>query len=156
MATTSPSVKSASAPSVRVTDPWSAMRQDMNELLGSFWGGTAPSKSINAAYVPALDVSEKENCFELHMDIPGLEAKDLDIQVHGNTVTVSGHRKEESEQKDKTYHRIERRSGSFSRTVTLPCEVAVKEVAAEYTNGVLNVVLPKCEKSRPAKISVKG
>ena len=65
-------------------------------------------------------------------------------------------RSEEKEEKGKTIHRIERRSGSFSRTVTLPCEVTAKEVAAEYTNGVLSVVLPKCEKSRPNKITVKG
>jgi HSP20 family protein len=76
--------------------------------------------------------------------------------VHGNTVTVSGNRREEKEDKGKTYHRVERRSGSFSRTITLPCEVDTKEVAAEYTNGVLNVVLPKCEKAKLSKISIKS
>lgn len=105
---------------------------------------------------PALDVSEKDNSFEIHVDIPGIESKDVDVQVLGNTVTISGSRKEEKEEKGKTFHRIERSSGSFSRTVTLPCEVNEKEVAAEYTNGVLSVILPKSESAKPKKVNVKG
>jgi len=154
MSTQTPSVKSSSAPAVRITDPWTLMRQEMNDLFANVWGGSASMPG--GTFAPALDVVEKDNSFELHMDVPGLDAKDLDIQVQGNSVTVSGQRKSEKEEKGKTFHRIERRSGSFSRTITLPCTVSEKEVAAEYTNGVLNVVLPKCEKARPSKITVKG
>ena len=153
MTTTTPAIRQSSTPAVRISDPWTAMRQEMNELISNIWGGNGTSLN---SFAPALDVAEKDNSFELHMDVPGMEAKDLDIQVQGNTVTVSGNRKEEKEEKGKTFHRIERRSGSFSRTVTLPCEVTAKEVAAEYTNGVLNVVLPKSEKAKPNKITVKG
>lgn len=155
MPATTPSKQTSGTTPVRITDPWSAMRQDMSDLITNFWGGSErllPSSS----FAPEMDISEADNNFELRMDIPGMEAKDLDIQVHGNTVTVSGQRKEEKEEKGKTFHRIERRSGSFSRTVTLPCDVTEKEVAAEYTNGVLTVILPKCEESRPKKIAVKG
>ena len=152
MATNAPAVRQSSSPSVRITDPWTAMRQEMNDLVSSIWGGNGNGSAPTTAFTPALDIAEKDNSFELRMDIPGMEAKDLDIQVQGNTVTVSGHRNEEKEEKDKKFHRIERRSGSFSRTLTLPCDVTVKEVAAEYTNGVLHVVLPKCEKSRPNKL----
>jgi len=155
MSTSTPSVKTQSTPSVRISDPWMSMRQEMNDLITSFWGskGAGP---LSGSFSPELDIAEKDNSFELRMDVPGMEAKDLDIQVQGNTVTVSGHRREEKEEKGKTFHRVERRSGSFSRTVTLPCAVTEKEVAAEYTNGVLNVVLPKCEKAKPNKITVKG
>lgn len=153
MTTTTPAIRQSSTPAVRISDPWTAMRQEMNELISNIWGGNGTALS---SFAPALDVAEKDNSFELHMDVPGMEAKDLDIQVQGNTVTVSGNRKEEKEEIGKTFHRIERRSGSFSRTVTLPCEVTAKEVAAEYTNGVLNVVLPKSEKAKPNKITVKG
>ncbi len=156
MTATTPAVRQSSTPAVRVTDPWTAMRQEMNELISNFWGSNGSGSALVASFAPALDVAEKDNSFELHMDIPGMEAKDLDIQVQGNTVTVSGNRKEEKEEKGKTFHRVERRSGSFSRTISLPCDVTAKEVAAEYTNGVLNVVLPKCEKARPNKITVKG
>jgi HSP20 family protein len=157
MTSTTPAVKQSTTAAVRITDPWTALRQEMNDLFSGFWNGNAGGPGVmSPTFAPSLDVAEKDNCYELHIDVPGMEAKDLDIQVHGNTVTVSGNRKEEKEDKGKTYHRVERRTGSFSRTITLPCEVDTKEVAAEYTNGVLNVVLPKCEKARPSKISIKS
>jgi len=133
------------------------MRQEMNDLLSSFWSGNGDVGSVfKGGMAPALDIAEKDNSFEIRMDIPGVESKDLDVEVHGNTVTISGRRKEEKEEKGKTFHRVERSAGSFSRTVTLPCSVSEKEVAAEYTNGVLSVVLPKSEDARPKKVSIKG
>lgn len=155
MAVNIPTRASATSSVARVSDPFAAMRQDFNELLANFWNGSGLNIP-RSAFAPELDIAERDNSFELRMDIPGMEAKDLDIQVHDNTVTISGQRKEEKEEKGKTFHRIERRSGSFSRTVTLPCSVNEKEVAAEYTNGVLSVVLPKCEESKSRKITVKG
>ena len=129
------------------------MRQEMNELISNLWNGNG---FLTRGFSPPLDVAEKDESFELHMDIPGFAAKDIDVQVQGNTVTVSGTREEEKDEKGKTFHRIERSSGAFSRTVSLPCAVNEKEIAAEYTNGVLSVVLPKSEEARPKKISVKG
>lgn len=155
MATTSLTRSQAATPSVRVSDPFTAIRREMNDLFANIWGPNG-NGTLQASFAPALDVAEKDNCFELHMDIPGMETKDIDLQVQGNTVTVTGSRKEEKEEKGKTFHRIERSSGSFSRTVTLPCNVAEKEVAAEYTNGVLSMVLPKSEDARPKKVSIKG
>lgn len=155
MATTTPAIKQSASPAVRITDPWNIMRQEMNDLLSGFWNGNNTG-SLVPGFSPAIDIAEKDNSFELRVDVPGIEAKDLEIQVQGNTVTVSGQRKEEKEEKGKTFHRVERRSGSFSRTVTLPCPVTEKEVAAEYTNGVLNIVLPKCEEARPRKINIRG
>jgi HSP20 family protein len=158
MASTLTRAQSAT-PSVRITDPFTLMRQQMNELLSNIWSGNGNGGGnglFKGAIAPALDVAEKDNSFEIRMDIPGVDSKDLDVEVHGNTVTISGSRKQEKEEKGKTFHRIERSSGSFSRTVTLPCGVSEKEVAAEYTNGVLSVVLPKSEEARPKKVSIKG
>lgn len=145
----------SAAPAVRISDPFTAMQSELNDWFSNIWG-TNGNGALSATFAPELDIAEKDTCFELRMDIPGMESKDMDIQVQGNTVTISGQRKEEKEEKGKTYHRVERRSGSFSRTVTLPCAVTEKEVAAEYTNGVLSVVLPKSEEARPKKISIKG
>lgn len=90
------------------------------------------------------------------MDIPGMESKDFDVKVQGNLVTVSGERKEEKEEKGKTFHRVERRTGKFSRSFTLPCSVNQDEVAADYTQGVLTLKLPKCETEKCRKVAVKG
>jgi len=155
MATTNLARSQSATPSVRISDPFTAIRREMNDLFANIWAPNG-NGTLPASFAPALDVAEKDNCFELHMDIPGMETKDIDIQVQGNTVTVTGSRKEEKEEKGKTFHRVERSSGSFSRTVTLPCNVTEKEVAAEYTNGVLSVVLPKSEDARPKKVSIKS
>ncbi len=84
------------------------------------------------------------------------------MRRHASTVrlhemdTDSGQRLEEKESKDKTFYRLERRSGSFSRTVTMPCNINEDEVVAEYVNGVLSLTLPKAESAKAKKISVKG
>jgi HSP20 family protein len=106
--------------------------------------------------VPSIDVSETDKSVEVKLDVPGVKAKEIDIQLNGNLLTVSGERKEEEEKKGKTFHRIERRYGSFSRSVTLPCPVQEDEVAAEYRDGVLSITLPKTEEAKSKKITVKS
>ena len=148
------SKKSAPSPSVAVSrDPFSVMRDEMNDLISRIWHG--PDGSNVLALTPAVDVSEDDNAYEIRVDAPGVSAENFDIQVQGNTISISGKREEEKEEKNKTFHRIERRSGSFSRAITLPSDINEDEVAAQYDNGVLTLTLPKSEKSKSRKISVK-
>jgi HSP20 family protein len=114
---------------------------------GSWWTG-----DVN----PSVDLAETDQAFEIRVDVPGMEAKDFDIQVSGNVATIRGERREEKEEKGKTFHRVERRCGAFSRSLTLPGRVNEDEVAAEYANGVLTLTLPKREDATPKKVSVKG
>jgi HSP20 family protein len=109
-----------------------------------------------ATSIPSIDLSETEKSVEVKLDVPGVKAKEIDIRLNGNLLTVSGERKEEEEKKGKTFHRIERRYGSFSRSITLPCPVQEDEVAAEYRDGVLSITLPKTEDSKAKKIAVKS
>jgi HSP20 family protein len=136
-------------------DPFTAIREEMKDLRSQMFGG-GDEGWLAGAMAPALDMSETETAIDVRMDLPGITAKDIDIQVNGNLLTVSGERKEEKEEKRKTFHRVERSYGSFSRTVTLPCAVNESEVAAEYKDGVLTVKLPKTEESKAHKIKVKG
>lgn len=136
-------------------NPLQALRHEMEELMNRFWDGDQ-QELLSSSFTPKLDLSETDNAYEVRMDVPGMQAKDIDVQVHGNVVTLSGSRKEEKTEKGRTFHRVERRSGSFSRTLSLPCDIKEDEVAAEYTGGVLTVVLPKCEKERARRIAVKG
>jgi HSP20 family protein len=154
MMATNISKKSASTPSLAISrDPFSAMREEMNDLISRIWYGQDGSSVL--ALTPAVDVSEDDNAYEIRVDAPGVSAENFDIQVQGNTISISGKREEEKEEKDKTFHRIERRSGSFSRAITLPSDINEDEVAAQYDNGVLTLTLPKSEKSKSRKISVK-
>jgi HSP20 family protein len=127
----------------------------MNELRTRLMGD-AGEGWFTGAMVPALDMSETDTAIEVRVDLPGVSAKDIDIQVSGSVLTISGERQEEKEEKGKTFHRLERRYGNFSRTLTLPCPVVESEVAAEYRDGVLTITLPKTEESKAHKIKVKG
>jgi HSP20 family protein len=89
------------------------------------------------------------------VDLPGVKPDDIDIRLSGNTLRLHGERKEEQQEKGRTFHRIERRRGNCSRSITLPCAVVEDEVAAEYNDGVLTVTLPKCEEAKSRKIEVK-
>jgi HSP20 family protein len=135
--------------------PLGNLREEMEELMSRAFGAEAalwPSERIN----PSLDLAETASNVEVRMDIPGMEAKDIDIQVNGNLLTISGERKEEHEEQGKTFHRVERRVGSFSRSVTLPCSVRDDAVDAQYKNGILTVKLPKTEAAKSKKIAVKS
>jgi HSP20 family protein len=136
-------------------DPFTALREEMNDLSTRFLGEEAEGW-FTGTMAPSLDMSETDNTIEVRMDLPGVTAKEIDIQISGNVLTVSGQRKEEKEEKGRTYHRVERRYGSFSRSVTLPSVVAESEVAAEYHDGVLSITMPKTEESKAHKIKVKS
>jgi HSP20 family protein len=105
-------------------------------------------------FMPSLELKEDENQFILHLDIPGMERKDLDISVVGNTLTVKGERKEEESKKGKGYFYSERRYGSFQRSIELPAAVKADKVGASYKNGVLELTLPKSEKAKAKQIKV--
>jgi len=113
---------------------------------------------LKAAMDAAMDVAETEQAFEVKMDLPGVETENVDIQIDNNTLTVRGQRSEEKEEKDdkKQYHRVERYSGSFSRSIVLPYALNENETAAEFKNGVLRIVIPKSEDAKPRKIKIKG
>jgi HSP20 family protein len=132
-----------------------SIREEMEELFSRAFGEEGGPWSAERI-VPSLDLAESDAAIEVRVDIPGMDAKDIDIQVNGNLLTISGERKEEKEEKGKTYHRIERRCGSFSRTVTLPAPVKEDAVDAQYKNGILTVKLPKTEEAKSKKITVKS
>lgn len=105
--------------------------------------------------IPALDLSETAEAVEVKIDAPGMKPSDLEVQVNGNLLTIGGERKEEKEEKGRTFHRVERRCGRFSRTITLPCAVDETKVDAQYRDGILRINLPKTEESKAHKITVK-
>lgn len=132
-----------------------AMLRELEELFSGY-AGIEPESWIMGRLVPALDLTETNEAIEVRMDLPGINAKDIDIRINGNLLTINGERKEEKEQKGTTYHRMERRSGRFSRSVTLPCQVVEDNIDANYHGGVLTVMMPKAEAAKSRKIDVKS
>ncbi|QDU10021.1 Hsp20/alpha crystallin family protein [Gimesia aquarii] len=131
--------------------PFWVLRNEMDNLLSRFSG----EGGLTQAFDAVLDMSETDNEIEVRMDVPGIQPEEIEVEVTGNTLLITGERKEEKEEKGRTYHRIERSSGSFSRSMTLPCEVDSDQVEAQCDNGVLTISLPKSNLSKPHKITVK-
>ncbi|MGV3483722.1 MAG: Hsp20/alpha crystallin family protein [Planctomycetaceae bacterium] len=126
------------------------MRQLISRVFSDSKDQIWPAGSLGS-----LDLSETDNEITVRLDLPGVDAKEIDIQINGNLLTVAGERKEEKEEKDKLYHRVERRYGSFSRSVSLPCAVDQEQVDAQYCDGVLSIKLPKSDIAKSRKIEIK-
>jgi HSP20 family protein len=135
--------------------PWRRpLRDEVEDLISRFWD--ADTDWFGGEISPSADISETDKTVEVRMDVPGMKAADIDIKLSNNVLTVTGERNEEKEEKGRTFHRVERRLGKFSRSFTLPCAVAEDEVAAEYRDGTLNITLPKSEEAKARKITVKS
>ena len=116
----------------------------------------ADENGVNGArdFVPSIDIAENEIGYEVSVDLPGLNPEDVSVEMHDNQLTISGKRESRQEEKDKTFHRVERRYGEFRRVVALPTPVDEENISADYQQGVLKVVLPKSEKLKPTRIPV--
>lgn len=108
--------------------------------------------------VPAVDLIERDNAYEVHVDLPGLEQKNIEVNVAGGVLTIKGEKEESKEEKKEDFHMRERRFGSFERALRIPDGVDADKVEAACKNGVLTVTLPKsAETPNPVrKIAVKG
>ena len=127
--------------------------QNLNRLFQEFSRGT-DELLTSGTFVPPVDIYEDERSITLKVEVPGMDEKDLDIKLENNTLTVSGERKFEKEEKEENFHRIERRYGSFSRSFTLPNTVESENVQANYENGILSIKLAKRAEARPKQIKV--
>jgi HSP20 family protein len=133
------------------------LRREMDRLFDRFFDLKPVSfPGEEAHFIPSVDVSETEKDVRVKAELPGMEAKDIDVSVQGRMLTIRGERKHESEQKDENFHRIERSYGSFSRTVELPAEVDESKVEATYKRGVLNLSMPKTMSETVKKIAIKS
>jgi HSP20 family protein len=126
---------------------WDPLRE-MERALGPLAGGVD--------FVPSFEVRETHDAYIFKADLPGLTEKDLDIQITGNRLSVSGTRSAEEVQEGDRYYAVERSYGAFTRGFTLPDDTDLEHIEAEMKDGVLNLVIPKKEEMRPKKISVKG
>ena len=135
------------------------LQNEMNRLFSTFFdspaGGTAVGNGQSLRrWVPAMDLIETEDHFVLKADLPGLGADDVTIEVEDNVLTVSGDRKVEHESSREGFYRVERASGAFRRSLTLPEGVKLDDIAASFDKGVLEVRIPKPEERKPRKVSI--
>jgi len=141
--------------------PWDPFKnlitlQDrMNRLFEETMEGGKKAELVRAgAWAPPVDIFENENEIILSAELPGIDMKDVDVQVRENTLTLKGERKMEKAEHKENYHRVERVYGSFMRSFTLPSTVDQEKITANYTKGVLEIRLPKTAKSKPTQIKI--
>ena len=130
-----------------------SLQHRMNRLFDAQFGGREESLTAGA-FVPPVDVYEDEHSVQLKLEVAGVAEKDLDIKVENNTLTVSGERKFDKEEKEENFHRVERRYGSFTRSFTLPTTVNTEDIKADYEQGVLKIRLAKRQEAKPKQIKV--
>lgn len=132
-------------------------RSEMDSLFNRFFD-LAPFSRLRGAgeWMPAVDVSETDKEVVVQAEIPGMEANDIDISLNGRILSIKGEKKQVQEEKEKNYHRIERRYGSFSRSFELPADVDANNVEAKYKDGVLRLSLAKTKEQSVKKIEVKA
>jgi HSP20 family protein len=128
----------------------------MNRLFNTAFDAPAQGNGGARRWVPAMDLVETDEHFVLRADLPGVTEQDVSIELEDNLLTVSGERKAEHEEKREGFYRLERASGAFSRSLTLPKGVDGEAVTAGFENGVLEVRIPKPEQRRPRKISISA
>jgi HSP20 family protein len=141
---------------------WDAAREldtlqhEMNRLFSSFFDTptTGNGASAGRRWVPAMDLVETDEHFLLKADLPGMTESDVAIEVERNVLTISGERKVETEAKKDGYYRIERASGKFARSLTLPEGVDAEAVTASFANGVLEIRIPKPVQAQPRRVQI--
>ncbi len=137
-------------------DPFSEMlslRDAMNQLFEESF--VAPSFTRRGqGFVPALDLSETDDAFLVEATVPGLKPEDLEVTVENNVLTIKGEMRQETEDRKRNYHRVERRYGQFQRTIALPSTVKADQIQASLSNGILRLEIPKAEEVKPRRIAV--
>ena len=128
------------------------LQQQMNQLFEAY----SPMRMRPAPGYPAMNIWTSEDGIKLTAEVPGVHSEDIDINVVGETLTLSGERKADEMKEGARYHRQERGYGKFTRSIQLPFPVDVNQVEATFKSGVLNVSLPRAEEDKPRKIAVKS
>jgi HSP20 family protein len=170
MAQTPVEVKKTPAPA-RTTDAWQSFRGEMDRLFDRFSGNfgfpslrrmfdVEPAWTYQSSFTfptPAVDVTEDDKAFKISAELPGLEEKNIEVTLSGDTLTIKGEKTFEKDEKSKDHHVSERAYGSFQRSFALPDDVDRDKIEAGLSKGVLTVSLPKtAQAQKQKKIEVKA
>jgi len=135
-----------------------SIQDELNRLFGRTYGDTGSEitrQGMSGSWMPAVDVYETSDTLVVSAELPGIDPKQVDVTVEDSTLTISGQRTFEQETEQQNYHRVERRYGSFARSIRLPQTADAERVAARFDKGVLTVEVPKREEAKPKRIEVK-
>jgi HSP20 family protein len=132
------------------------IQSEMNRLFNTYFDSPTPANggATLRRWIPAMDLVETEQEFVLRADLPGVDESDVKIELEDRVLTIAGERKAEHEERKEGYYRVERSSGAFTRTLTLPEGVNPDAIQASFAKGVLEVRIPKPEEKKPHRVSI--
>ena len=132
------------------------MQREFDRLFDNFFP-THPSNGNGESdvWTPRTDLSETEDAYLINLDLPGLTKEDVEISFHDGTLSISGERRHEETEEDRTFVRVERSYGQFYRAFTLPQTAETESIEATFGDGVLNIRVPKVEEVKPQRIDIK-
>jgi HSP20 family protein len=134
-----------------------AQMAQMSPMLARALGlqGQPQGSGTATAWAPALDISERKDAYLVTVELPGVEADDLEITLEDGLLTIQGERHFAHDSSEQQFHRVERRYGAFRRSITLPAQVQAEQIEASFDNGVLQIVVPKMEEATPKRIQIR-
>lgn len=133
-----------------------SLRKEMERIFDRFGDWELPELRPFGEWAPSLDLSETKDAFVVKAEIPGIEPKEIEVSLDSQMLTIKGEKKQEKEQKDEQFYRMERAYGAFMRSVRLPAAVDASKVSAAFKNGLLTVTLPKAPGAKGTFIPVKS
>lgn len=137
-------------------DELSTLRREMDSLWDRFFPEKlSHERFLTHEWLPSVDLTETKEKFIIKAELPGLEAKDVDISITDDVLTIRGEKREENETKDEHHFFVERHWGSFERRIKLPTPVKTDKIDANFDKGVLTVSLPKTEEAKKKAIKIK-
>jgi len=151
-----PVTREAGAPSLFGAHPLSLLQREIDRIFDDFSGGFGRLSSLRSdEMMPKMNVAETDGGYEFTAELPGLEAKDVDVTLADNVLTIRGEKQAEKEEKGKEFRLMERSYGSFSRSFQVPAGVVSSSIKASIDKGVLHVSFPKPKQAEAKKIAVK-
>lgn len=130
------------------------LRREFDGLMQRFFQNDEPRDVV--VWAPRLNLAETDQKYEVTLDLPGLKAEEIEIELKQGELWITGTRQSEKQEDGKAWHRVERFYGEFRRVVRLGEDVDAEKISAEYTDGVLTISVPKAETARTRKIAVKA
>ena len=131
-------------------------QHEMNDLFSRFFQDGNGGTNQMTSWSPQINVSETDHSYEVSADLPGVKPEDIDVELKHGELWICGSRNEETEDKGKTWHRVERFYGDFRRVIRLGNDMDAEQVEADYKDGVLHVTVPKSENAQTKKIAIKS
>ena len=132
------------------------LHNEMGRVFGDLLGSNeAVTNTESSSWVPTVDISETENNYEIHAELPGVLEEDVNVSVTDNLLTIKGDKRQVEKSDDRNIHRIERRYGTFQRSFTLPRQVNSTKIKAGFKDGILTLDIPKSEETKPTEIPIE-